>query len=771
MSNGIQSTLIIKYPLKNKKKNFVSKMDEQSIESPFVKDIFNEIQIVQKNIQSSINSNSTQNLSSLIENLDKIKQILISQDDVLKEEKDNLLFDISIERDDFKSQLNQITKKFEVASKELEKLKNVQNDFDLESELNEIKLEKEDLQVEIDNLRSENDELKQNLQKIHSAEIESEVSTEWREKFFKLQEEKRNLNNQIAQIQNENDEMKKGYNEIVQERLLIDSIKENLENMTKQNLNLQSDIDGLTKQIKALKNELNIKQLEIEEKEKSVKQFETKNQSLEHELQEAKIKLARLDEVEKQNILLTIANKEVITLKLQNAEMEKLLSNHEATIIENVEIKAENQKILKKSKAFQDKLKDSLQQTDTLIKTLSEYRSKMETITEIENENLELNDTIEKLQQELSEKDQVFESLQEKIQERLSKLINENKQLKEALHEQVELREEQTKQNEINQKRIEILSKMNSESFGQALIEKEAEIAKLTKEMTTLDTINRVAAEQIFQFQSAIEAITSKVTILSQENTNIRNECLLMKDELQDKENEIQELNSKIVMLESINNDDFIEDEEFEKLKKEKMELQSKVNLVELADIISLKSRIRTLTDQLEEQRMINQQLSSVTKDDGATTADVIVENEAIDHNFNTDNPDDNEVEIDEQFVDVEVVSTPIRVEKKKLEDIHSEFIRYLHDAGTIDQVLSVIINEVDENIRQILIEIKKPDKQEIQYLRDEIKASNERFDSMKLELESLREVNANQKKELDEIKSNSNLYQKHLDDLTHLLK
>lgn len=753
--------------------------------SNFYADVIENVDSIEKAVQKCIQDKSIDNLSSVVSALLSLKKSISEKSESVSDEINNALFQLSAENDQLKSKLNLSNKKCEALTKEVEKIKASKSEIDLDDEISELQLDKANLQIEIENLRIENEEMKQKLHSIHSSEIQNEVLIEWREKYFKIKEEMAALLNEIETIKAENGQLKNEHSDMKEKMATVNEIIENLNNKTNENEKLNQKIAELALQIKQSKEKEYYDQIEQNKQTIASLQKEIASQKL--KIDELNQKLSQFDDIKNLNEQLKLENGQIGRYKLQVLEMEKLLANHEATILENVEVKTENKNLKKKSYAFQEKLKESLEQSNMLIQTLTEYRSKVSKITELENQNLELNDIIEKLQNELSEKDQVFESLQKKIEEKFSGLVRENKELKLALKEQVEIHEEQAKQQELDQKKIQILTEMNSESIGKLLIEKDAEIETLKKDNQTLQTISKVSAEQVFQFQTIIEKIKENVSLLSQENKNIKNDCMSMKDELQLKEEEVNELKSKISMLESINDDEFAEDEEVEVLKKENQELQSKLNLVEMADIISLKSRIKTLTDQLEESRFQNrllakkiQLINNKPNDDTDNTDNISStidndnkNNDDIINDVDKGNHDENELEVDtdDDFVDIEVVPPVFIVEKKGLEDIRSEFVRYLNDVGKIDDVMKVIKNEDDKNIRNILNEIKKPDKNEINYLQNELNEATIKNKEMMDEINQLRIKSEQQSKEIDEMKHDSNMYQKHLDDLAHLLK
>lgn len=739
----------------------------------FITEIMDKIHSIQALIQKSIQNKTGDDLATADSALVSLKKFIEEENENIYDELNNSIFELSAENDQLKSKLNTLNKKCENLTKEVEKLKNSKSSIDVEDEIVELQLDKANLQLEIDNLRTENEDLKQKMQTFHSSEIQSEVLVEWREKYFKIQEEKSSLSNEIEKIKTENAKLIEEHKEMTEKMTTVNEVIEKLNVQTEENEKLKKEIEELTNQIKQSKEKEYLNQ--IEQNKKTLSNIQNENSSLKSKMDEAKKKLAELDETKKLNEQLKIENGQIGRFKLQVLEMEKLLESHEATVLENVEVKTENQNLKKKSFAFQQKLKESLEQSEMLIQSLTEYRTKIAKITDLENQNLELTETIQKLQNELSQKDQLFESLQGKIEEKLANLVRENKELKLALREQVEIHEEQAKQQELNKKKIQILTEMNSESIGKQLIEKDSEIETLKKDNQTLETISRVSAEQIFQFQKIIDTIKSQVAVLSKENTNIKNDCIHMKDELQSKEDEIAELKSKISMLESINDDEFAEDEEVELLKKEKQELQSKVNLIEMADIISLKSRIKTLTDQLEESRFQNrllhkqietpqkQKSDKSIKENQNNSEDKKIESVSIENEL--------EVDTDDDFVDVEVNPPVFVVEKKGLDDIRSEFVRYLDEAGQIDEVMKVIKNEDDKNIKSILNEIRKPDKNEIKYLQNELNNVVQKNKEILDEIEQLRIKNAELTKETETMKHDSNMIQKHFDDLAHLLK
>ncbi|OHT13343.1 hypothetical protein TRFO_16548 [Tritrichomonas foetus] len=711
--------------------------------------------------------------------IDSLKKLIEEQFESATDQLNDQLFSSSYENDQLRTKLTNSSKKVESLEKEISKLKKAKSDLDLEDEINEMKLEKDGLLLEIDHLKAENEELKQKFQSVHSSEIQGEVLIEWRDKFFKLQKENTSLLNQIEEIKKENENLKSEHEIMTKKMETVDDLTEKLTLKTK-------ETDDLNKKVKELNHQIREDQKIINENEQNkqkIQKLKEKIASQETQIQDYSNKLENFEEIKKLNEILQLENNEVARFKLQCLEMEKMLANHEDTILENVKVKDENKKLLQQSLGFQERLKASLEQSDMLIKTLTDYRSKMETITDLECDNMKLTSTVEKLQQELEEKDQVFESLQLKIKEKLKGLVDENQQLKQTLNEQNEI-------HELNQKKIKILSEINSESGGKLIIEKDTELELLKKELNsikkenqTLETICRVSAEQIFEFQNTIEVIKSNVNLLTNENTNIRNECLKMNEELQIKETEIEELQTKIKYLEEINNeDDFIEDDEVETLKKEKIELQSKINLVEMADIISMKSRIQTLTDQLAAAQLENKALiRDMTKKYGQKNPNIVKivysntneeeEQKELENVLEETVINEMEVDADESFVDVEVTTPLFQIEKKDLADIRSEFVRYLEEAGQIDDVMKVIKNEDDKYIRMILNEIKRPDKNEIKYLQEQNNELEQKNVQIIAELQELHQTTLEQSKELESLKHDSNMYQKHLDNLAHLLK
>lgn len=748
---------------------FASDSEDQS---QFIQKIFAKIDSIQTTIRQCINTNSIDNLSKADSSLLSLKKFVEEGNESIYDDLNNSIFELSADNDTLKSKLNASNKKCESLTKEVEKLKKSKSDIDIEDEISELQLDKVNLQLEIDNLRTENEDLKQKMQSFHSAEIQNEVLVEWREKYFQMANEKSSLSKEIESIKDDNKKLKDEHQEMAQKMASVNEIIEKLNLQTTESENLRKKVEELNQQIKQSKEKEYLRQLE--QTKQTISKIQTENSSLKSKNDEFQSKLIELNDLKKLNEQLMIENSQIGRFKLQVLEMEKLLANHEATILENVEVKTENQNLKKKSFAFQQKLKESLEQSEMLIKTLTDYRTKIVKITELENENLELTETIEKLKDELSQKDQLFESLQGKIEEKLTNLVRENQELKLALREQVEIHDEQSKQQELNQKKIQILTEMNSESLGKTLIEKDAEIETLKKDNQTLETISRVSAEQIFQFQKIIDTIKSQVSLLSQENTNIKNDCMNMKDELQSKEEEIKELKSKISMLESINDDQFSDDEEVENLKKEKEELLSKVNLVELANVISLKSRIKNLTDQLEESRFQNRLLHKQIENKSSEKSSITNNNnksEVADNDNSSPADDEIEVETDEDFVDVDVSPPVFVVEKKGLDDIRSEFVRYLDEVDQIDDVIKVIKSEDDRRIRDIFNEIRKPDKKEIRYLQNELNSVVQKNKEILEEVEQLRIKNAEQSKKLEVMSHDSEMYQKHFDDLAHLLK
>ena len=551
---------------------------------------------------------------------------------------------------------------------------------ELREQLEELKCAKESLEIELASVNEENEELKQKIQESLLRGEKEDLYTDLRDEFDHVKEENSILNFQLSTLKTEKAEHLDQISSLTIRLEELEKEASQIPTLTDQLDEAKNTISKLTEEVTSLKayfatnnTEEQAKRLEtmektritIEESEALRKEVETikqENAELKADSERAHVLEKSLcefkekqEEIEK---MLAIKTRESLHLQLQVNEIEKLLENQERTAQEYIDIKAENERMVKRVRIFRQKLEETLDQNGILINQIKDYREQTKEMTNLQIKNMELEEEakkwtalgeekdkkIQELETKMLEMEKMFEKATRVMTARIAAMTEENdrlcemnEELTETVEKQNDLREAVIEEQTNKEAKMELLKQMNSElrkkvqileamanpggdgSLSEDIVkltldirQKEDIILALKHENDDLNSMCELSAEQICKFQCIINEIKNTLALMSQQNQELKKEGNEMKKTIKAAEQENKELRERIDALESMDAVSFI-DQEKERLFDENDTLKRQLSGLrgEMAMIVSYKSRIDALTSQLERAEQRNAELEA----------------------------------------------------------------------------------------------------------------------------------------------------------------
>ena len=563
---------------------------------------------------------------------------------------------------------------------------------ELREQLEEVKCAKETLELELAAMTQENEELKQKVQQSLLLDEKEDLYTGLRDEFDHVKEENSVLNFQLSTLKKEKaanlEEMaalKDRIAELEKENATMAGVTQELAASKDTVAKLTSELSGLKEYFEKNNTEEQQKRLDLMEKTRisvedsellrgeiekvkkeneELKKDSERAQQLEKDLADLR---AQQEEIQRQ---LAMKTRESTHLQLQVNEIEKLLENQERTAQEYIDIKAENERMVKRVRVFRQKLEETLEQNGILINQIQDYQKKSKEMTNANVMNMEMQEELKRMKAVVEEKEAKIMELEEKMSEtekmfekatrvmtaRIAamteendKLCEMNEELTETVEKQNDLRDAVMEEQTNTEAKMELLKEMNLELRNKVQLletmvktgadgnvsedvakltleirEKEDIILGLKHENDELNSLCELSAEQICKFQCVINEIKNTLAMMSQQNTELKREGSEMKKTIKALEQENKDLKDKIDVLESMDAVSFI-DQEKERLWDENDTLKRQLGGLrsEMAMIVSYRSRIDALSSQLERAEQRNAELQSQLKQ-GKLTEEVV---------------------------------------------------------------------------------------------------------------------------------------------------
>lgn len=702
---------------------------------------------------------------------------------------------------------------------------------ELREQLEELKCAKESLEIELASVNEENEELKQKIQESLLRGEKEDLYTDLRDEFDHVKEENSILNFQLSTLKTEKVEHLDQISSLTSRLEELEKEASQIPTLTDQLDEAKNTISKLTEELTSLKTyfatnntEEQTKRLEtmektritIEESEALRKEVETikqENAELKADSERARVLEKSLSEFREQQEeiekMLAIKTRESLHLQLQVNEIEKLLENQERTAQEYIDIKAENERMVKRVRIFRQKLEETLDQNGILINQIKDYREQTKEMTNLQIKNMELEEEAKKWTALGEEKDKKIQELEEKMLEmekmfekatrvmtaRIAAMTEENdrlcemnEELTETVEKQNDLREAVIEEQTNKEAKMELLKQMNSElrkkvqilesmanpggdgSLSEDIVkltldirQKEDIILALKHENDDLNSMCELSAEQICKFQCIINEIKNTLALMSQQNQELKKEGNEMKKTIKAAEQENKELRERIDALESMDAVSFI-DQEKERLFDENDTLKRQLSGLrgEMAMIVSYKSRIDALTNQLERAEQRNAELEGRLRQGKVLdeSVDVVVTgNDQNDLLTNYENAEVVQVDEDE-LCDVEANESEPQVSSDEM-------------IQTAEKISELLKEEIERNkqLERQLEEVAIDRDSERRKAESTTAGLKYQVEKMASEMDRLKLENEKLSSQVEGLQKAADMYSGHLSDVKELFK
>lgn len=504
-----------------------------------------------------------------------------------KKELDNLVRSFEIEVSDLKQKEQELGnsegKRIEL-EKELENLKNLQNDKNLEDQIEQLKSEIETMKNE--KLKIEN-QLKEVFEEKKQVNFELKQIKDKMEKvnnkFKKLSDEKNTLQQQNENLNRENQVCKE---EIISLEQQKSSLNEEVKSIKIINENTESDAirslqDSMKVTITSLEEKLLLAGREVNAKSDQLNSLTRKNSEL----------IDSLDK-EKDDSIHEVSNlkSKIESLKNEKKDLEKTL---EKEIREKSELKTQVTNILQEIGRLEEQLKDVKNSYSEISK---EKRSLEE---KVEKSQKQISDSKNKDKEKIKELEIRFKKYQSESTEKNSILEENNSHLQNSVKEsEISLQKLEEKLNLLENVRID------HETAKEAILKLEEKLLQCLDENSRLFNAKELMEHEYRSLQDQLETKDKEKLCLLDNNKCLEEKQIELSTTLKQK---IDELNQIMIVENSVSNleteknnltekcDQLIKDIELER--QEKNDKQNELNL--LGDMLKIfETEVKVLKDE-----------------------------------------------------------------------------------------------------------------------------------------------------------------------------